>query len=103
MVIDFNDSAEAIMHTQSFGSDEVVRLPVGLDGVYRMSLGDHNLPQGYRGYWADDMSFIMEYDNIANNDHAVFQARFEGERVLLSAQETAHELSAQFEGRLQNP
>ena len=68
-----------------------------------MSAGYHGFPQGYRGYWSDPQSFILEYDNIANNDHATIQVRFENERVLMSVQETAHELSLQVEGRLQKP
>jgi hypothetical protein len=68
-----------------------------------MSAGDHNLPQGWRGYWADVPSFIVEIDNIANNNHATYRAHFEGDRVLFGGQETAHELGVQFEGRLQSP
>jgi hypothetical protein len=103
LVLEFDDSDEATLYTKSFGSVQVVSVPIGLDGVYRMSLGDHNLPQGYRGYWADNQTFVLEHDNIANNDHATYQARFEGDRVLLGGQETAHELGMQFEGWQQSP
>jgi hypothetical protein len=103
LVLEFEDSTEATMHVKSFGSNQVISSPIGLDGVYRMSLGDHNLPQGYRGYWADDQTFILEHDNIANNDHAVFRAHIEGDRIVMGGQETDHELSIQFEGRLQDP
>jgi hypothetical protein len=102
-VLEFDDANEATLHVKSFGRDQVVSTPIGLDGVYRMSPGDHGLPQGYRGAWADAQTFVLEYDNIANNDHAAIRLRFEGERVLLGLQETAHELSVQFEGRLLEP
>ena len=102
-VLTFDESAEASLDIKQFGSEQVVRAPIGLDGVYRMSMSEHSLPQGYRGSWADAQTFAFEYDNIANNDHATYRLRFEGDRVLLSGQETAHELGTQFEGRLQEP
>jgi CubicO group peptidase (beta-lactamase class C family) len=99
----FDESAEASLAIKHFGAEQVVRAPIGLDGVYRMSSGDHNLPQGYRGYWADAKTFVFEYDNIANNDHIMFHMRVEGSRILLTGQETAHELGVTIEGRLQEP
>jgi hypothetical protein len=102
-VLEFTTTAEATMRFTKFGSEQVVSVPIGLDGVYRMSVGAHDLPQGYRGCWADPQTFLLEYDNIANNDHATIQVRFEGERMLMSVQETAHERGTQFEGHLQEP
>lgn len=102
-ILEFDDSDEATMHFMKFGSEQMVSVPIGLDGVYRMSVGEHGLPQGYRGYWVAPQTFILEYDNIANNDHATIQMRFEDKRVRMSVQETAHELSLQVEGRLQEP
>lgn len=52
-VLEFGDPDEATMHFKQFGSEQMVSVPIGLDGVYRMSAGYHGLPQGYRGYWAD--------------------------------------------------
>jgi hypothetical protein len=77
--------------------------PVALDGVYRLFPGDYNLPMGLRGYWADDQTFVLEYDAIANNDHGTLRMRFEGDHVMLEAQETAHETGVTIEGSLQNP
>jgi CubicO group peptidase (beta-lactamase class C family) len=101
--LEFDDTDEGTLRFKLFGSEQVVSVPIGLDGVYRMSVGDHNLPQGYRGDWADTQTFILEYDNIANNDHVTYQLRLEGERVVMSVQETAHEIGLQIEGRLQSP
>jgi CubicO group peptidase (beta-lactamase class C family) len=102
-VLTFDESAKASLAIKHFGSEQVVRTLLALDGVYRMSPGDHNLPQGYRGAWADPQTFVFEYDNIANNDHIIFRMRVEGSRVLMIGQETAHELGVTFEGRLQQP
>ena len=54
-------------------------------------------------YWADDRTFVFESAGITNNDHYTFRLRFEGDRVDVQGQETAHELGVKFEGRLQKP
>ena len=100
---EFNDSAEATLHFTPAGSDQIVSWPVALDGVYRLFPGDYDLPQGLRGYWADDQTFVIEYDEIANNDHTLIKLRFEGDRVVVAGQETAHEVGVTFEGSLQTP
>jgi len=102
LTLEFDGSDEAILHVKPFGSQQVLGSTIGLDGVYRLSAGDHDLPQGYRGHWADGRTFVLEHDEVANNDHATYRLRFEGERVLLSGQETAHEVGMGFEGRRQN-
>jgi hypothetical protein len=96
--LEFDDSAEAVLNITRIG-EEPQSWPVGLDGVYRMSSGEYDLPQGLRGSWVDDRTFSLEYDNITNNDHAIIRMRFEGDRVVLESQETAHDLSVTFEGR----
>ncbi len=99
---EFNDSAIATAHITLAGSPQPQRLPIGLDGVYRMSKGEYGSPQGLRGYWADAQTFVFEYAGITNNDHIRFRMRFQGDRVIVESQETAHELGVKFEGRLQN-
>jgi CubicO group peptidase (beta-lactamase class C family) len=102
VALEFNDSAEAILHIKLAGSDQVAAWPVGLDGVYRLSAGNYNLPQGLRGDWTDAQTFAFEYDNIANNDHIFLRLHVEDDQVVLESQETAHELGARFEGKLQD-
>lgn len=103
--LEFKDGNEAIFHTTFYPTllalRPPARVPVGLDGVYRLSAGDHGLPQGHRAQWVDAGTLIIEYDNIANNDHIFYTVAFEGNRVLLSVQETAHEGSLQVEGQFQ--
>lgn len=103
VALEFAGPDEATVHYKLFGGAQVVHAPVGLDGVYRMSPGDHGLPRGYRGSWADARTFLLEDDEIANNDHFTYVLRFADGRVLLSGQETAHDQSMQFEGRLREP
>ena len=100
---EFNDSATATGYLTLADRTQPQRWPIGLDGVYRMSKGEYGAPQGLRGYWADAQTFVFEYAGITNNDHITFRMRFEGDRVVVDGQETAHELGVRFEGRLQRP
>lgn len=99
----FDGSATAVMYLTFNGDAELHAWPVGLDGVYRMSRGSYGAPQGVRGSWADDRTFVFEYAGIANNDHWAYWVRFEGHRVTMQGQETAHELGVTIQGRLQSP
>jgi CubicO group peptidase (beta-lactamase class C family) len=100
--LEFDGSAEAMLHIRSIGG-QMESWPVGLDGVYRMSMDDDGLPRGLRGGWADDQTFVLEYAGIAHNDHFTFRLHFEGDRALMEGQETAHDLGMRFEGRLEKP
>jgi CubicO group peptidase (beta-lactamase class C family) len=97
----FDDSAEATLLITPAGSDQLLSWPIGLDGAYRFSQGDFGLPQGLRGAWADDGTFVLEYDGIAANSHVIYRIQFTGDRMLVAGAEFAHELGAQFEGVLQ--
>lgn len=101
-IIEFDDSAQAVLRITPPGG-QMESWPIGLDGVYRMSLGEYDLPQGLRGSWTDAQTFVFEYDNIANNDHSIIRMRFEDNRVVVEGRETAHELGVRFEGRMVNP
>jgi len=100
--VTFNAPAEALLQITPSGGAPAA-WPIGLDGVYRLSTGKYNLPQGLRGVWVDNETFVCEYDNIANNDHIFLRLHFSGDRLVIESQETAHELGNRFEGKLQNP
>jgi hypothetical protein len=74
-----------------------------MDGAFRLFPGNYDLPQGMRGYWADDQTFVLDWDEIANNHHRIIQMRFEGNRLVVEGRETTSEGGMTFEGRLQNP
>lgn len=101
--VDFDASATAIAYVTLPESSRSERWPVGLDGVYRMSKGAYGAPLGLRGYWADARTFVWEYAGITSNDHYTFRMRFEGDDVIVNAQETAHEFGATFKGHLRRP
>ncbi|HWQ95784.1 MAG TPA: serine hydrolase [Candidatus Methylomirabilis sp.] len=101
MRFEFNDSDEAILYLTLTDSGQTRPMPIGLDGVYRLFPGDYNLQQGMRGYWVDAQTFVLEYDEIAKNDHIMLGMRFEDNRVVVESKETAHEIGVRFEGRLE--
>lgn len=101
--LEFTGSAEAVVYITLTDSPELRRWPIGLDGIYRMSKGEYGHPLGLRGYWADAQTFVFEYAGITSNDHYTWRMRFEGDRVIMEGQETAHELGVKIEGRLRNP
>jgi hypothetical protein len=98
----FDGLAEATAFIE-FIDRPLVSVPVGLDGVFRFSTGPDGRPQAYRGAWTDPQTFLLEYDGITNNDHTFLRFRFEGDRVDISLQETAHNTGMQIVGRLQQP
>ena len=99
----FDDSAEATLLVTPAGSDRLLSWPIGLDGVCRFSPGDFGLPQGMRGKWTDHETFVLEYDGVASNSHAIYTIRFGDDRTMVQGSEFAHELSSRFEGVLQKP
>jgi hypothetical protein len=78
-------------------------MPIGLDGTYRLIPGEFGLPQGMRGYWSDEETFVLEHDQIANNEHFIYQIHFAGEGILIEGTQTAHELGISVRGMLQKP
>jgi CubicO group peptidase (beta-lactamase class C family) len=100
--LEFNGSAEAILHVTLTDVGQMPPWPIGLDGVYRLSPGEYDLPQGNRGHWVDAQTFMLEHDEIANNDHILFLIQFAGDRVILEGQETGHELGISLEGRMES-
>lgn len=101
--LDFNDSAEAKLYITFNDNSQSSPILVGLDGIYRILPGDFNLPQGFRGYWADTQTFVLEIDEIANNSHTIYRMLFQGNQVVIQGTKTAHSLSLTVKGKMQNP
>ena len=98
--LEFMDGAEAIFNYTTPDSDEVISKPIGLDGVYRLSPGEYDLPEGRRGNWADDQTFVLEDEEIANQGHIVVKMRFIQDHVTLEVTDLTDGLVSQFEGTL---
>lgn len=101
MRLDFTALTEAGLSLQFLGGAEPVDGAVGLDGVYRMTTGRFGLPLGLRGQWSDEHTFALEYDEIANRDAYRLEARFLGDKVILSIKERTHQRVVTIVGRQQ--
>ncbi len=99
---EFDDSSEAVFQFRPAGG-LLYSVRVGLDGVYRFTPGPDGRPVAFRGGWLDAQTFFLEYDGITNNDHSLFQFRFDGEQVEVEVHETAHDQGTRFVGLLQQP
>jgi hypothetical protein len=78
--------------------------PVGLDGLYRMSVDLEGFPLGMRGRWTDLQTFLLEYNGVVSNDQMLLRLHFTDDRVSVEARgDIAQPTSATFTGRLQQP
>ena len=63
-------------------------MPVGLDGVYRLSnQTPSQLPAGVRGSWTGEDTFVLEYDEIGRVNHFTFSIQFTNESIVISVDE----------------
>jgi hypothetical protein len=107
MRLEFEDSEEARFEL-TVATDEPTRGgPVGLDGVYRISPAPsgNKLPEAFRGYWADAMTFVLDYDRIANNEAFTVRMSFSGEPVERMVMEIRERSGGLLKGEatVQNP
>ena len=102
IAFEFDGSSEATFHFRPAGGPLFSPL-VGLDGLFRFSTGPDGRPVAFRGAWIDAQTFFLEYDGITNNDHSLFQFRFEVDQVEVHVGETAHVVGAKFVGRRLQP
>jgi CubicO group peptidase (beta-lactamase class C family) len=81
----FDDSAQAILHIQRTGEKELLAWPVGLDGNYRLSLGDSQAAQALRGSWVDPETFLLELNYLDNRDVLILRLHFDGPRLTIDS------------------
>ncbi|MDD4775943.1 MAG: hypothetical protein PHG75_05495, partial [Syntrophomonas sp.] len=88
----------ATLYMTLSGDRPSITQPIGLDGVYRLVPGEYGLPQGARGYWADERTFLCEYDEIAASNHLNLKLTFIGNQIILESLETDHEYGVTVQG-----
>jgi len=100
----FQDEKEALLQL-SFGEPYQFEILIGLDNVFRFSLGyprNPGITAAARGAWELDNSFVVEYDTIGNIDRWEWKARFEGAQVTLQMKGIAGtDITATVVGRLE--
>jgi CubicO group peptidase (beta-lactamase class C family) len=100
--MDFNQSAEAIVHMTYYGDMADRGGPVGLDGQYRFSEASDGPAEkfliGMRGAWSDAQTFVLDYNQAASPNAMMLSVRFDGERVLLEGPGADWEGTVSIEG-----
>lgn len=75
----FTVSLSASSYSESEGRFD---LPVGLDGVYRVSgAGPSGVPVALKGRWKTDNEFLLHYNEVARNASLLISMTFDGDRV----------------------
>ena len=77
--LDFDDSAEAVLHLQAVNEHEPRVIGIGLDGVYRSSHSGR--PTIARGTWADAATFVIDYHEGPGLAAYTFHLHFDGDQV----------------------
>lgn len=88
--IEFDDTNQARMFLKTGGMENV--FPIGLDGDYRLSTEG----SGFRGYWEDAQTFLLENFNIGVVSRRVV---FNGDSLEISFSEAELEVAC----KIQNP
>ncbi|HSL44020.1 MAG TPA: serine hydrolase [Anaerolineales bacterium] len=78
--LDFDNSAEAIFQFELANEPGQRVLGIGLDGVYRHSYSGR--PVIARGFWEDEKTFVMDYDEGPGITFYRFRLHFDGDGVL---------------------
>lgn len=71
---------------------------IGLDGVYRLSPGQHGYPAGMRGRWVDETTFVLQYEEIANIEAFRLESRYatDGRSLEISATSRTEDASVEL-------
>lgn len=89
--LDFSSPAAPTISLTLSNGQTSANLPIGLDGVFRITPGTFGYPVGQRGYWADSSTFVFERDEIANNSALLLKMRFAGGSVFIDGGDRTRE------------
>lgn len=92
----FPGGAEAVM-TLAAGGEAIPR-PVGLDGVFRWSAGDHGIRIGDAAQWQGDDTLVIDHNSIGDIRAYTISARFSGETVDLTIVQRDEPMSVMLTG-----
>ena len=87
---DFANEKEAILQLKIETELITRKIPVGLDGLWRPSINGN--PAVSRGYWEDDKTFILEYNEGPGLKNYSLKLYFENNKVILEILIPASEL-----------
>jgi len=68
--------------------DDMPQLAIGLDNVFRIfSLGDGTFPQGFRGYWENQDTLVVEAIMLGQIEQFNYRIQFHGDTIQIFGQE----------------
>jgi CubicO group peptidase (beta-lactamase class C family) len=72
---------------------------IGLDNVYRWAgVGETEFPQGFRGSWADQNTFVVEQIQLGQPGQLTFRVQFSGNDIHITEQEKYSEGKVEVQG-----
>jgi hypothetical protein len=75
--------------------------PIGLNGATIISRdGPMGLPVAVRGFWENDRTFVLEYDEIANTNTYRLRLSFDQDQVSVHATERTGLFDEKFAGKI---
>ena len=95
---DFNNEKEAMLQLKIETESAPRKVSVGLDGLWRPSINGQ--PAVSRGYWEDDKTFILEYNEGPGLKNYSLKLNFENNKVILEILIPASEAGLTIEGNL---
>ena len=83
------------------GAEGLFRMPVGLDGVYRISKeGPSDFPVAVKGFWRTENEFVLSYNEVARINNFMLTMTFEGDNVIVRVDDPTHHFDATINGRV---
>ena len=84
--LDFAPGNEALLR---IAGEEEIAVRVGLDNVRRISPGQYGLPAAAKGWWADNVRFVVLLEEFALYTYLRVTMTFNGERVTATVEDLA--------------
>jgi len=98
--LDFGNKEDEALLALSY-RDRDLRVPVGLDNVYRLTNAAGYL-RAYRGFWENDNTFVIDYQIVDFSERGKIRVTFEGDRMTVVSQEEVRGSSNTLTARLKD-
>jgi len=73
--------------------------PIGLNGIPLVSPnGRFGLPVAVKGFWQDERTFVLDYDEVGNINHFRFKVNFRDDTVGIELSEATADVTVTFSG-----
>lgn len=73
--------------------------PIGLNGIPLVSPnGRFGLPVAVKGFWQDERTFVLDYDEVGNINHFRFRVNFREDTVGIELSEATADVTVTFSG-----